>query len=62
MTESYVIHIYRRDPANPDRMIGTVERIGDQAGAPFHSIQELWALLAATPVAAPMRRGAGTPD
>jgi hypothetical protein len=55
MTESFVIQIFRRDGLDPDRLTGTVERIGSGGSQAFHSMQELWAVLSSPPPAA--RRG-----
>jgi hypothetical protein len=55
MTDSYVAQVYRRDSADPDRLTGTVERIGNGQARTFNSMTELWAFLAKP---AARRRGA----
>ena len=34
--ESYVVRIYRRDPRQPNRIIGTVERVADGSEVKFN--------------------------
>ena len=46
MPDSYVVQIYRRDPAGR-RMTGTVERVGNGGRVGFASADELWRFLAA---------------
>lgn len=46
MPDSYVVHIYRREPAER-RMTGTVERVGNGGRVGFASADELWSFLAA---------------
>lgn len=53
--ESYILHIYRRDPAEatPGKrraldhcdLVGLLEGAGDDQRLAFHDIEELWALL-----------------
>ena len=59
MNDSYVVQIYRRDAVDPDRLTGTVERIGNGQQRAFTSMTELWAYLAAEP---PRRRQSAGPD
>ncbi len=59
MKDSYVVQVYRRDPADSGRLTGTVERIGNGQEQAFSSMAELWAFLAAAP-AAPRRRPAAS--
>jgi hypothetical protein len=61
MTDSYVIQIYRRDAADPDRLTGTVERVGNGGSQAFHSMQELWAVLS-SPRPDAKRGSGGNPD
>jgi hypothetical protein len=51
MPDSYVVQIYRRDPARR-RMTGTVERVGNGGRVGFASADELWRFLAAERTAA----------
>lgn len=55
MKDSYVVQVYRRDSADPDRLTGTVERIGNGQERAFSSMSELWAFL--TTERAARRRG-----
>jgi hypothetical protein len=69
MVDSFVVHIYRRDAADPRRLNGTVERIGNGKSRAFATAQELWDLLVAelapgknrTPSRARAKAGNGTP-
>jgi hypothetical protein len=64
MRESYVVQVYRRDSRDPDRLTGTVERIGNGQARTFNSMTELWAFLATQPparVRRPVRAGSGAP-
>lgn len=47
--EAYILRIYRRSPAVPGALHGTVERVGAKTGNAFASRDELWALLEAPP-------------
>jgi hypothetical protein len=47
--ETYILRIYRRSPAVPGVLHGTVERVGAKARNAFGSREELWALLEAPP-------------
>ena len=49
MVDSFVVHIYRRDAADPQRLNGTVERIGNGKSQAFATAQELWGFLASEP-------------
>jgi len=60
MNDSYVVQIYRRDALDPNRLTGTVERIGNGQQRAFSSMTELWTYLAADP--APRRRGEAHSD
>jgi hypothetical protein len=43
--DSYVVRIYRRDPKEPRRQAGTVERAGAQGREVFHDLEELLDIL-----------------
>ena len=43
--ESYVVRIYRRDPRQPNRIIGTVERVADGSEVKFKGLRELERIL-----------------
>jgi hypothetical protein len=58
MPDSYVVQIYRRDPAGR-RMSGTVERVGNGGRVGFASADELWRFLAAEHGAAGASHTAG---
>ena len=46
LPESYLVRIYRRDPAGPDTAAGIVERVDTATPPrPFQSQEELLALL-----------------
>lgn len=47
--ENYIVRIYRRDPSDPDAIIGTVECVETQTQQPFHGIRKLGNLLSRTP-------------
>jgi len=44
MTESFIIHVYRRDQAGLI-VAGTVESVREGVKQPFANIEELWAYL-----------------
>lgn len=44
--ESYVVRIYRRSPALPGRVTGTVELVGSGSELSFRSLRELDRILA----------------
>ena len=51
-TESYVVHIYRREGSGPGmRVAGLLEKVGNGKQQPFSSGEELWSLLNAAPKA-----------
>lgn len=59
MIESYVVQIYRRDPAQR-QLTGTVEAIGAGTRRRFSSLEELWDCLNAPSARhRRQRRGAG---
>ncbi len=41
MMEDYIIRIYRRDPENPDCLVGVVEEVGKTKHQAFHSCKGL---------------------
>jgi hypothetical protein len=43
--DSYVVRIYRRDPKEPRRLTGVVERAGGEDQTAFHDVEELLAIL-----------------
>ena len=43
--ESYVVRIYRRDPRDPGRITGLVQRAEADRNSAFHSVTELLQLL-----------------
>jgi hypothetical protein len=64
MRDSYVVQVYRRDSVDPDRLTGTVERIGNGQARTFNSMTELWSFLATQPPARlrrPARAGSSAP-
>ena len=44
--ESFIVRIYRRDPAKPGKLAGVVEEVGVKRKKPFHNRKQLWAILA----------------
>ena len=44
--DSYVVRIYRRDPKDPQRMAGVVERAEVNGEQAFHDLGELMGILA----------------
>lgn len=54
--ENYIVRVYRRDDQNPDKVIGTVERVEKEDRQPFHSLSELSKILSLCP-ADPYRTG-----
>ncbi len=45
--ETYVVRVYRRDPARPDEIVGIVEQVGMEGSRRFHNMDELNAILTA---------------
>ena len=43
--DSYVVRIYRRDPENPRKSVGVVERAEGEGEQAFHSLDELMSIL-----------------
>jgi len=43
--ETYVVRVYRRDPARPTEIVGIVEWIGAGSVLHFHNAEELSAIL-----------------
>ncbi|MEE9493186.1 MAG: hypothetical protein V3W04_07400 [Gammaproteobacteria bacterium] len=46
--ESFILRVYRRDKNDPENMVGTVEDVGTQEQAVFHSMNGLQRLLSQT--------------
>jgi hypothetical protein len=46
--ENYIVRIYRRDEAQPDRITGLVEGVESGEIQPFSTVTELATLLAGT--------------
>jgi hypothetical protein len=59
--DSYVIHIYRREPGDPKGIIGTVEVAGEGKAYTFRNLQEVCDILTATPRKRGRTRGGGKP-
>ena len=47
--ENYIIRIYRRDHSNPERLTGLLESVERQTRHPFHTLNDLCALLMPAP-------------
>ncbi len=45
MMDSYVVRIYRRDPKDPRRLVGLVERAEARGEQAFRNSEELMAIL-----------------
>ncbi len=45
--ETYVVRIYRRDPARPGKIVGIVEHVGTEHTLRFSNAEELSAILTA---------------
>lgn len=43
--DSYIVRLYRRDAANPENLVGLVETVGVEEARPFHTVDELVAIL-----------------
>ena len=43
--ETYVVRIYRRNPARPDEIVGIVERVGTEHTVRFSNVEELNTIL-----------------
>ena len=43
--ETYVVRVYRRDPARPDEIVGIVERVGTERTVRFSNVEELNTIL-----------------
>jgi len=43
--ENYIIHIYRRDHSDAERLIGMLESVERETQHPFQTLQELCTLL-----------------
>lgn len=46
--DCYVVRVYRRNEADPNRLAGLVETVGSGKGEPFGSMEELWTILGVT--------------
>lgn len=57
--ETFVVRVYRRDPARPAEIVGVVEQVGTERTLRFSNVEELNAILtsAATPTGARRHRG-----
>ena len=44
--DSYIVRIYRRDPKNPKKTVGVVERAEGEGKRAFHDLEELMSVLA----------------
>jgi hypothetical protein len=44
--ENYIVRIYRRDHGDPERLTGLLESVEEGTRHPFHTLNELCALLA----------------
>ncbi|MBI4831192.1 MAG: hypothetical protein HY801_06490 [Candidatus Lindowbacteria bacterium] len=45
LVESYIIHIYRRDEKVPTKILGTIEKVGEEKKRSFENFDELRALI-----------------
>ena len=45
--ETYVVRVYRRDPARPGEIVGIVEEVGMEHTQNFHNVDELNTILTA---------------
>ena len=43
--ETYVVRVYRRNPARPAEIVGIVERVGTEHTLRFSNVEELNAIL-----------------
>lgn len=43
--DSYIVRLYRRDNRNPENLVGLVETVGAEEIRPFHTVNELVAIL-----------------
>ncbi|MBI5409203.1 MAG: hypothetical protein HZA14_07545 [Nitrospirae bacterium] len=43
--DNYVVRIYRHKKDNPNRLVGVVEKIGDEGKKAFTNLDELWQIL-----------------
>jgi hypothetical protein len=48
--DSYIIRIYRRDTDHLESVLGVLEATSDGSQTSFHSRDELWQLLAESPM------------
>lgn len=44
--DDYIVHIYRRKQHNSKELVGLVEVVETEEQQPFHTIEELWSILA----------------
>ena len=44
-SESFIVHIYRRDNEHPERLVGQVEDVNLGYKHSFHSMEKLWCIL-----------------
>ncbi len=51
--ENYVVRIYRHKRNNPNRLVGVVEKVGDEGKKAFTNLDELWEILN------PSKKGSG---
>jgi len=56
--KSYVIHIHHRDPKDPKKIFGVVEKVGGKGKVGFLSPNSLWRVLASPSRATPHRENA----
>ena len=47
--ENYIIRIYRRDHSDPEKLTGLLESVERQTRYPFHTLNDLCALLMPAP-------------
>ncbi len=45
--ETYIVRVYRRDPAQPGEIVGIVEQVGAEHTLRFSNVEELRAILTA---------------
>jgi hypothetical protein len=58
--ESYVVRIYRREPASPHAVIGVIEAMPTGWQKPFRTLSELMEILARAPASSPPEARAST--
>ncbi len=58
LCDSYVLRIYRRDAAHPEKVVGVVEIVGQEEKQAFTDSAGLWAILRAEVKSGGKKRGA----